>query len=422
MRRPSRLIPLFLVALAAPAAVRGDPPTVPPDGAVARPDRGMVLESASEVTPDVTPFAWTTPAMTYAQRHYAHRVAVTIGINAYKSQPWPRLKAAVTDAQHMAALFRAIGFDRVESLEDDAATRDGILDILERKLPLLVGERDLVVVFFAGHGATAGGEGYIVPSDANRDLANTAISVERLKASVLRMRVRHTLFLMDACFSGVMLRRAEVDEANEANNLSYWEAAAQDRVVQILTAGMAEEPVHENNGWGHFTRAVYTGLAGAADRNQDGVVTTAELAVYTYDRVLREGQGRQHPQWGTMEGSGTEFFLDVRRLPRTAQSTPPRTRSMVRGLEVPLGRIDALMERREWAKAEKLLRDLMIKHGDSELRLLLAEVYIEADTLGNESLIDAELRRVAKSKLTPEQQWRMLDLRARLDKARRGPL
>lgn len=415
MRAPSRSLPLFLLTLAAPAAVRGEPPAVPRSSAVAQHDRGMVLESA----PEMTPFAWTTPAMDYAQRHYRHRVAVTIGINAYKGRPWRPLNAAVTDAQHMAALFRAMGFDRVEGLEDEDATLEGILDMLERRLPLIVGEQDLAVIFFAGHGATAGGKGYIVPSDADHDLARTAISVERLKASALRMRVRHTLFLMDACFSGVMLRRAEVDETN---NLAYWEAAAQDRVVQILTAGRAEEPVHENDGWGHFTRAIYTGLAGAADRNQDGVVTTEELAIYTYERVLREGKGRQHPQWGTMEGSGTELFLDVRRLPRPAQPAPPRTRAVVRGLEAPLGRIHGLMRRREWAQAEKRLRDLMVKYPDAELRLLLAEVYIEADTLGNASLIDAELRRVAESEVTPEQQRRMLDLRARLDRARRGPL
>jgi hypothetical protein len=80
------------------------------------------------------------------------------------------------------------------------------------------------------------------------------------------------------------------------------------------------------------------------------------------------------------------------------------------------------MERREWAQAERLLRELMLKHADGELRLLLAEVYLEADPLGNARLIDAELRRAAESKITPEQERRMLDLRARLNKARRGPL
>jgi hypothetical protein len=410
----SRSLAVLAIALTAPAVAHGDPPAGPRRATTAHSDRGLV-----ETVTEVTPLARTTPATDYAQQHYAHRVAVTIGINAYTEHPWPRLGAAVTDAQHMAALFRAMGFDRVESMEDDAATRDGILDLLEHQLPLMAGAGDLVVVFFAGHGATAAGQGYIVPRDADHDLAGTAIPVERLKGSTLHLRVRHTLFLIDACFSGGMLHRNPVDRAND---LAYWEAAAQDRVVQILTAGTADELVQESNGWGRFTRAVHAGLAGAADRNQDGVVTTEELAIYTDDRVQRDTQRRQHPQWGTMEGSGTALLLDIRRLPRTAQLAPPRPRPVVRGLEAPLGRIHTLMARREWAQAEKLLRDLMVDRTSCELSLLLAEVYVEADTLGNASLIDTELRHVAEGAATVEQQRRMLDLRARLDKARRGPL
>lgn len=399
----------------ASAIVHATPPTSSHDSAAPRPDRGMVVKSVSEVTP----LTRTTPATNYAQRHYANRIAVTIGINTYTGPPWSRLKAAVADAQHMAALFRAMGFDRVESLEDEAATRDGILDLMEHQLPLMTGERDLVVIFFAGHGATSGGQGYIVPRDAGYDIERTAIAVQRLKESVLRMRVRHTIFLMDACFSGTMLRRAEIDETNK---LAYWEAAAEDRVVQIPTAGRADELARETNDWGYFTRAIHKGLAGAADRNQDGVVTTEELAIYTDDRMRHEVKGRQHPQWGTMEGSGTALFLDIRRLPRGAQLTVSRRRPLIRDLEAPLGRIHALMEHHDWAQAEKLLRDLTVDHADIELRLLLAEVYVEQDTLGYASLIDAELRRVAEGDATSEQQQRMLELRARLDKARRGPM
>lgn len=398
--------------------VRGAPGAVSGSGGEASSKRGLTVESV----PTAMPLAGATPATEYAQRHYARRIAVTIGINAYSGRPWSRLGAAVADAQRMAALFRAMGFDHVESLVDEAASRDGILDLLERRLPQEADEQDLVVVFFAGHGATAAGQGYIVPRDAGADVQRTAISVQRLKEAALRMHARHTIFLADACFSGTMLRRAEAGVADKANTLAYWEAAAKDRVVQILTAGRADERVLESNGWGHFTRAVHAGLIGGADRNHDGVVTTEELALYISARVLSEGQGRQHPQWGTMDGSGTALLLDVRRLPRPAVSAPTRSRPVVRGLEVPLGRIHGLMARREWAQAEKLLRDLMIEHGGSELRLLLAEVYIEMDTLGNASLIDAELRRAAETPITPEQQRRMLDLRARLSKARRGRL
>jgi Caspase domain len=180
VRALSRSIPL-LFALATPAVVRGEP-TGPGSGAKAPTSRGLVLTSV----PELTQLERTTPATDFAQNHYARRVAVTIGINSYAGRPWPRLQAAVEDAHHMASLFRAMGFDRVESLTDEAATREGLLDLMEHQLPLMVGERDLVVVFFSGHGATVGEEGYIVPRDANDDLEQTGISVQRLKESCQR--------------------------------------------------------------------------------------------------------------------------------------------------------------------------------------------------------------------------------------------
>jgi hypothetical protein len=410
MRPRWRWLPV-LVAAAWPLASCAHPPPSPaaPTERSERADRGLILSAV----PEAMPLAQPTPATDYAMRHYAHRIAVTIGIDAY-ARPWPRLHAAVNDAQRMAALLRAMGFDQVERLEDARATREAILDLVERRLPELAGEGDLVVVFFAGHGGTSRMGGYIVPRDGSDDLERTAISLQRLKESALRTRARHTLFVMDACFSGVMLRRAATARTSA---LAYWEAAAQDRVVQILTAGQADELVQESGGWGRFSHAVHDGLAGAADEDRDGVVTTEELATYADARVQREAGGRQHPQWGTLEGRGTALLLDVRRLGASARPAAIR-RPVVRGLEAPLRRIHGLMERRAWLDAERALRDLMIARDDAELRLLLAEIYLEWNAPAYVKLIDTELRRAAEAEFTEEQRQRWLDLRARLDQVR----
>jgi hypothetical protein len=80
------------------------------------------------------------------------------------------------------------------------------------------------------------------------------------------------------------------------------------------------------------------------------------------------------------------------------------------------------MARREGVQAERVLRDLMIARDDAELRLLLAEIYLEGFATSHEKLIEAELRRASKARLTEDQQHRMQDLRARLARIRRGPL
>jgi hypothetical protein len=358
-----------------------------------------------------------TPALELAVRQYARRLAVTVGINAYHD-PIPALSAAVSDAEHMATLLRALGFDSVLSVSDAQANRAGLLDLLEQKVPLEAGPNDLVVVFFAGHGATVGNDGYILPQDATRDIVRSGISVQRLKESSLRMKAKHVLYLLDACFSGSMLRRVAV--GTDTNSLAYWQQAGGERVVQILTGGGANETTSEAQGWGLFTRALYQGLQGAADANGDVILTLEELAAYSDAQVVAGSGGRQHPQWGNIEGAGTVLLWDARRLPDSAR-TERISRELLPGLEEPLRAIHDLMDRGEWKAAERAVRDLAVRTRDPELNLLLSEIYVGQDALGNAALAETELVRVEqeKNRLTEGQLRRLLRARERLERARR---
>lgn len=381
-------------------------------------ERGLAL---SEENSDESPAPLElTPALAAARSSYARRIAVTIGINDYRGDV-PPLRAAVSDAERIAALFRATGFDQVLTLTDSQATRAGILDVLERKIPLETGPRDQVVVFFAGHGQTsASGTGYIVPQDGTLGVVETGISVQRLKESALVMKARHVLYLMDACFSGSML--TESAPSGEKSALSYWNAQTSERLIQVVTAGNKNEKVTETGGWGVFTKAVHDGLAtGAADQNRDGVVTSFEIFAFAQSEVAGAVGDRQHPQMGTLEGQGANVFWDERRVPASERAKEPE-REMIPGKENVLLKIHQLIEKQDWTRAEKTLRDLMLKGSHPELNLLLAEVYVGADVLGNRALIGAELAAVedADIPLTEGQQRRMLTLRARTERAQRG--
>lgn len=357
------------------------------------------------------------PALKYAHSRYSRRIGVVIGINQY--QAFPRLTAAVSDADRIGSLLDELGYDHVEYLRDGAATRAAIIDLMERRVPLIASDDDLVTVFFAGHGMTSAGMGYILPVDAKRNARQTAISVQRLKESALRMRARHVLYLMDACFSGTMFRKSVA--IDETNSLAFWEAASKQRVVQLMTAGNADEMVLESGGWGSFTRSVHDGLQGKADLNRDQVVTSDELAQYVERRVVDDTGGQQHPLWGNIDGTGTVLLWDRRRLPAEAEDSRSAARAMIRGMEKELRHVHELMFRKEWTAAERIVRDLTLRHSDVELNLLLAEIYLESDALGNAALIDAELGRAAGKSPSTEEQRRLLDLRARLEKRKRAP-
>jgi uncharacterized caspase-like protein len=375
--------------------------------------RGMSIKARPAPKPGR--LASLTPPVKQAMERYQRRIALTIGISAY-SKSWPDLKAAASDAEHLAELFKAMGFDDVVSLEEDDATREGILRALEQDLPALVGKEDLVVIFFAGHGATAGQEGYLVARDSSQDLEQTAISLERLRSAALGMNNRHTIYLIDACFSGAALQRTPVAQ----NRLAPWDAKAEDRIVQILTAGQKDELAREQNGWGLFTRALHDGLSGAADRDGDRVITFEELARSAQAQVVLSSGGRQHPQWKTMEGFGSALLLDARILPKASQQSRQEKEPLVAPhLKAKIAQVRQLMSRREWAEAEELLQTLWSDRDECELRLLLVEILLGRDALGYSELIEKELVRVAEGRCTDAQHKRVAGLRKRLGEVRR---
>jgi uncharacterized caspase-like protein len=233
------------------------------------------------------------------------------------------------------------------------------------------------------------------------------------------MRAVHVLYLTDACFSGSMFRRAP--PTRYENTQAFWESAAKDRVVQIITAGGPDEPVLETDGWGSFTRSVHAGLLGAADADGSGFITFEELANFTSKRVEEETGGSQHPLWGNIDGTGTVLLWDVRDTTSEMAQRSPASRPLVQGMEDVLRRVHALMDTKNWSAAEQLVRSLALTHKHLEIHLLLAEIYLEADALGNAALIDTELGYAEKLVREPDEERRMLDLRARLERARRGP-
>ncbi len=249
------------------------------------------------------------------QPGYARRVAAVIGVNDYIH--WRPLSGARSDAEKVARRLRELGFDEVLELYDRDATRDAILELLGSKLPTIVGENDLVVVFFAGHGQTetVGGarerkRGYIIPVDATLDgVFSTAIPMQKLRSLTNRLPAKHVYYAMDSCYSGLGFTRSlglvRLDEDDYINKITSL------RSVQMVTAGGEGEEAIERDGEGVFTRSFLDALRGKADANGDGYVTATEIGAYVAPRVTNETHARQSPQAGRLEGEG-EIAFEIR--------------------------------------------------------------------------------------------------------------
>jgi uncharacterized caspase-like protein len=245
---------------------------------------------------------------------YAGSWALVIGINAYQKVT-PRLNYAVADARAVAAALPALGFPRqnIRVLLDGEATKARLETVLYRDCARL-GAQDRLLVFFAGHGETAptktGEEGYLLPVDADRDaLPLTAIAMDEVRRIGNRVRAKHVLFVMDACFSGFALTR---DVVPQSTTDEYLAAALREPVVQVLTSGRKGERSIEEGGHGLFTRRFLDGLRGLADPEGRGIITTAQLAAWIEPRVVRDSKGRMTPQYGKLDGEGQFVFSPPR--------------------------------------------------------------------------------------------------------------
>jgi uncharacterized caspase-like protein len=256
-----------------------------------------------------------------------NRWAVVIGIGEYENKRIPKLRFAVSDAEAMYRFLTTHGGyprDNVLLLTDTSATKPTLVNVkraLGDFLARQAGREDMVLIYFAGHGApevdmgSAEADGlskYLVPRDADPDsLYTTALPMEELQRIFARISSERIVMLLDTCYSGTAGGRTFARQQVRAMGLNdhFLERLARSQGRVIITASGPNEVALELPALGHgvFTYYVLEGLRGQADRNRDRLVTVSELYEYVedqVDRAARRAGGRQRPLMkGEIEGT-----------------------------------------------------------------------------------------------------------------------
>jgi hypothetical protein len=244
--------------------------------------------------------------------------AVVVGINQYPRLP--KLKYAVNDAQAFYRLLterNRVPAENITLLLDGQATLRNLRSALGTGLKGAAGTGDMVIIFFAGHGATErdsespdgdGLEKYILTYDSDpADLFSTALPMRDIALILNRIRSERLVFLADSCYSGASGGRTVGTGGIRANiSDTFLERLAGGRGKVIITASAANEVSVEKDDLRHgvFTYYLLEGLKGAADADHDGTVTVDEAYRYVSDRVPRATGQEQHPvKKGSVEGS-----------------------------------------------------------------------------------------------------------------------
>jgi hypothetical protein len=244
--------------------------------------------------------------------------AVVIGINAYPRVP--PLKYAIHDAKAFYEYLvqeNGIPRENVLLLLDKEASLSRLRSVLGTYLKNKAGKDDMVILYFAGHGATErdamspdadGLEKYLLPYDADpKDLYASSLPMREISHIFNRIRAERLVFLVDSCYSGASGGRTINLSGIRANiSDSFLDRIAAGRGTVVMTASAANEVSVEDDSLRHgvFTYFLLEGLKGKADADADGVITVDEIYAFVSRHVTQATGQEQHPvKKGAVEGS-----------------------------------------------------------------------------------------------------------------------
>jgi len=288
-----------------------------PDGAARQEVRTVILERAKSAAPAAPPAPPPPPPST--------QWAVIIGVGGYESSAVPRLRYSVADADAVYKTLISAGFKKENILlMTDKTERKPTLRNIKWALGTFLARSahkdDLVMIYFAGHGASEidqrgierdGLSKYLVPVDADPDdLYSTALPMDEMQNVLARIEAERITVFLDACYSGAAGGRTFASTKTRAVNVDdiFLDRLTRSKGRAIVTASRPSELSIELAELGHgiFTYYLVRGLQGYADNNRDGIVSLQELYEYLAQEVSRKSRqvgGNQHPMLkGEMEG------------------------------------------------------------------------------------------------------------------------
>ena len=225
---------------------------------------------------------------------YGASHALVIGIDKY-TKGWPRLSKAVEDARVVAQELQRQGFQ--VTLKTDLKSRE-LQDTLKEFFAIKgAAPNARLLLWYAGHGHTIDGEGYLVPADAPQDTSPAfLINVLPMRdfGSLVRLaRSKHVLSVFDSCFSGTVFQ-ARAGATPRAITKKTTKP-----VRQFVTSGDAGQQVRDD---GSFREYFMRALRGEekADFNGDGYMTGEELGLFLNQQMTALTNAAQTPKSGKL--------------------------------------------------------------------------------------------------------------------------
>lgn len=247
--------------------------------------------------------------------------ALVIGIGDY--DVYPKLDAPASDAVRMRDFLRdEAGFDHIVILTDEQASRSRIETLMETTFPNIVGKSDRFLLYFSGHGETRklsgdSKRGYLILKPAKKGAWDEMIDMPRVLQWAENVgQSRHSLFILDACFSG--LAALQVKGTVRDQTIGRLSQPAH----QLVTAGVEDELSFASQGESLFTKAFIEAARGNKRPAPDGIASLSEIMLdvgrsideFRSSTRMKDRMSPRQYLLSAKSNSGEFFFLQKERL------------------------------------------------------------------------------------------------------------
>lgn len=257
--------------------------------------------------------------------------ALVVGVSRYRYVGGLRTTQDAPGVRDVLASpdYCAYAPERVKVLEEEASTRDNIINALTALCDGAKVGDSRTFVYFSGHGGQApDGSSYILPVDARKgQYPSTAISARDLSQLLDRCSGELTVVL-DCCRAAGLVSREASREASpdpavspEVELGTFTESFRNDmqsrgRVVFAASRANGKSFASPDAPYGIFTGHMLEGLRGAASTS-GGDVTVHQLFDYVQQRVVLSSGGAERPSFI----ANIEAFYPLTRYPHPVASS-----------------------------------------------------------------------------------------------------
>ena len=226
------------------------------------------------------------------ERTVGRKMAVLIGINHYLDGSIGNLNFCVNDVEELDSILTNENRGNFSTITLYSGHQDAKL--LPNRSNILAAikllennseKRDTILVYFAGHGFEEKGKNYLLPADARIDvLSETAITLSWIKDTLTKSLAKKKLLVIDACHAGAKLGRA----TSITMSRSFQEELCEESEgFAVLSSCKIEQVSYDypEKAHGAFSYFLLEGLKGAADDNNDNVITVPDCNRYVASKM-----------------------------------------------------------------------------------------------------------------------------------------